>query len=54
MKIKNIFILGVAGVLTLGMTGCKESFLDLDNPNSDDLATYFKNDAHIQEALVAC
>lgn len=53
MKLKNIFTIGLAGFLSVSLTGCKDSFLEVENPSSDDLSEYFSNDAHIQEALVA-
>jgi hypothetical protein len=44
-----------AGLLTsaLLMTGCSESFLEVESPTQDFIDTYFTTDAHIQEAVVA-
>ena len=53
MKLKNILIIGVAGILSVSLSGCSDSFLEVENPSSDDLKEYFSNDAHIKEALVA-
>jgi hypothetical protein len=53
MKLKNILIIGVAGILSISLSGCSDSFLEVENPSSDDLKEYFSNDAHIKEALVA-
>ncbi|MFT3738328.1 MAG: RagB/SusD family nutrient uptake outer membrane protein [Breznakibacter sp.] len=44
-----------AGLLTsaLLITGCSDSFLEVESPTQDFIDTYFTTDAHIQEAVVA-
>ena len=50
-KIKFTYIaLLAASVLA---TSCKESFLEVESPTQDFIDTYFTNDAHLQEAVVA-
>ena len=41
-----------AGLMT--MTGCSDSFLEVENPTGEPLEEYYTTDAHIQEALIAC
>lgn len=53
MKTKNIFVLGMLAVSTIGLTGCGEDFLDVTSPTSDDVNEYYTSDKHIQEAVVA-
>ena len=53
MKTKNIFVLGLMTIGTIGLTGCSDSFLEVENPAADPIDQYYKTDAHIQEALVA-
>ena len=50
-KIKFTYIaLMAAAVLA---TSCKESFLEVESPTQDFIDTYFTNDEHLQEAVVA-
>lgn len=35
------------------LTGCSDSFLEVESPTQDFIDTYFTTDAHIQEAVVA-
>ena len=42
----------LAAALTL-TTSCKDSFLEVESPTQDFIDTYFTNDEHVQEALVA-
>ncbi|MBQ2553872.1 MAG: RagB/SusD family nutrient uptake outer membrane protein [Prevotella sp.] len=54
MKTLKIFAIGL---LTAGMvfstTSCSDDFLEVTNPNGDDLEDYYKTDKHLQEALIA-
>lgn len=49
---RNILFLSIL-VAGLSLSGCGESFLDVESPTSDDINSYYTTDAHIQESLVA-
>ena len=53
MKTRHIFLLGIMSLTLTGLTGCGESFLDVESPTADDVNEYYTTDDHIQEALVA-
>ncbi len=53
MKTKNILILSMSALTVIGLTGCKDSFLEVENENADPIDEYYTTDAHIQESLVA-
>jgi hypothetical protein len=53
MKTKNILILSISAMVAIGLTGCKDSFLDVENESADPIDEYYTTDAHIQESLVA-
>ena len=52
MKQIKYFPIALLAVATL-TTGCKDSFLEVESPTQDFINTYFTNDEHVQEALVA-
>ena len=37
----------------MAFTGCTESFLEVDKPDGDNLDTYYTNQEHIEEAVIA-
>jgi hypothetical protein len=53
MKINNILLVGMSVMTTIGLTGCKDSFLEVENENADPIEEYYTTDAHVKEALVA-
>lgn len=52
MKTNKIFTIGLIAAATL-ITGCRDSFLEVENPSGEPLEEYYTTDAHIQEALIA-
>ena len=50
---KNIYI--TAGLISsvLLMTGCADSFLEVESKTQETIDTYFTTDEHVQEAVVA-
>jgi len=50
MKLKYIITGFISALL---MSGCSESFLDVESPTDETIDTYFTTEAHIQEAVVA-
>lgn len=53
MKTNKILALGLLAAATVFITGCSDSFLDVENPTGEPLEEYYTTDAHIQEALIA-
>lgn len=53
MKTINIFVWAFMAIGGVGLTGCSDSFLEVENPAADPIDQYYRTDAHIQEALVA-
>jgi len=45
----------VAGLMTVSLvlTGCSDSFLEVNSPTKEPLEDYFTTDAHLQEAVIA-
>lgn len=45
----------LAGLLAsaLFLSGCSDSFLEVNSPTQETIDTYFTTDEHIQEAVVA-
>src|SRR5574344_78878 len=41
------------GLLTIALTSCKDSFLDITPPTANPIDEYFTTDPHVQEAVVA-
>ena len=53
MKLYNkIFTLGLVAS-AMAMTGCSNSFLDIEDPTRTLIGEYMSTDEHIQEAVVA-
>lgn len=52
MKRYNSIIIGLMAS-ALVMTGCADSFLEVDSPTKETLETYFTTDEHVQEAVIA-
>lgn len=52
MKTKNILTLGILSV-TLTMTSCKDSFLEVESHTNFPLEEFFTDEEHIDQALVA-
>lgn len=52
MKTNKILTISLIVAATL-ITGCKDSFLEVENPSGEPLEEYYTTDAHIQEALIA-
>ena len=53
MKTNKILTISLLAAATLFTTGCKDSFLEVENPTGEPLEDYYTTDAHIQEALIA-
>ncbi len=53
MKTNKIVAIGLLAAATVFTTGCRDSFLDVDNPTGEPLEDYYTTDEHIQEALIA-
>lgn len=53
MKTKNILVMGVMAMATVALTGCSDSFLEVENPSADPVDEYYLTDAHLQESVVA-
>ena len=53
MKTKNIIVKGLMAMTAVTLTGCSDSFLEVENPMADPVDEYYLTDAHLQEALVA-
>jgi hypothetical protein len=49
----KIYILSSVLTASLALTGCSDSFLEVESPTQESADEYFKTDAHIQEAVVA-
>lgn len=49
---KNILYVAAASFLVL-TASCKDSWLDVENPNGDPLEEYYTTEEHLEEALVA-
>ena len=54
MKTNKILTISLLAATTLFTTGCKDSFLEVENPKGEPLEDYYTTDEHIQEALIAC
>lgn len=52
MKNYKYILFGLT-VAAVSMTGCSESFLELDSKTQETVNTYFTTDAHVKEAVVA-
>lgn len=50
---KTTYIPVILMASALVLTGCKDSFLEVESPTQDFVDTYFTTDGHVQEALVA-
>ena len=53
MKTNKNFMIGLVTAGTLLIISCNDSFLEVESPTQDFMETYFTNDAHVQEAVVA-
>ena len=54
MKTKRYIALGALALgMTLSMTSCGDSFLEVSNPTGENLEDYYTTDEHINEALNA-
>jgi hypothetical protein len=49
----NKFLLTGMLLSAMAFTGCTESFLEVDKPDGDNLDTYYTNQEHIEEAVIA-
>lgn len=50
----NIYITSaLTAMAAMTLTGCSDSFLDVDSPTKEPIEDYFTKDAHIAEAVVA-
>lgn len=54
MKTNKLLTIGLLATATVLFTGCKDSFLEVENPKGEPLEDYYTTDEHIQEALIAC
>lgn len=45
--------MGLMAMATVSLTGCSDSFLEVENPSGDPVDEYYLTDAHLQEAVVA-
>lgn len=54
MKTNKLLTIGLLATATALFTGCKDSFLEVENPKGEPLEDYYTTDEHIQEALIAC
>lgn len=50
---RNIFLYSALLVGAMTLTGCSDSFLEVESPTQQPIEEYFNTDAHIQEAVVA-
>src|SRR5574344_2927984 len=50
---KTTYIPVILMASALVLTGCKDSFLEVESPTQDFVDTYFTTDGHVQEAVVA-
>lgn len=53
MKTNKILAIGLLAAATIFTTGCRDSFLDVQNPTGEPLEDYYTTDERIQEALIA-
>ena len=51
MKTNKILTISLLAATTLFTTGCKDSFLEVENPTGEPLEDYYTTDEHIQEGL---
>lgn len=50
---KTLYIAAGLAVAAMGLTGCSDSFLDVNDPIKTPVDEYFSTDAHVQDAVVA-
>lgn len=50
---RKFYIYSVLLGATMALTGCSDSFLEVESPTKQPIQDYFNSDAHIQEAVVA-
>ena len=50
---KTLYVAAGLAVAAMGLTGCSDSFLDVNDPTKTPVDEYFSTDAHVQDAVVA-
>ena len=53
MKTNKIITIGIVALAALMTTGCKDSFLEVENPTDFPVEDYYRTKKHLDEALVA-